>query len=51
MAGCISAAIKRQLNEAGNKYRELYSYSKLEKKYPQDTCKNDQMRAIQKFHA
>ena len=23
----------------------------LPKKYHQDTCKNDQMRAIQKFHA
>ena len=50
VAGCLSAALKWQPNEAVNKYRESYSYLKLTKKYQPDTCKNDQIRAIQKFH-
>ena len=32
VAGCLSAALKRQPNEAGNKYSELYTYFKLVKK-------------------
>ena len=32
VAGCLSAALKRQPNEAGNKYSELYTYFKLAKK-------------------
>jgi hypothetical protein len=51
VAGCLSAALKRLPNEVGNNFCELYTYFKLAKKHNQDTCKNDQMRPIQKFHA
>ena len=33
VAGCLSAALKRQPNEAGNKYSELYTYFKLNVNY------------------
>ena len=29
VAGCLYAALKRQINETGNKYRESYTYFKL----------------------
>ena len=35
VAGCLSAALKRQPNEAGNKYSELIHILSLQKKYHQ----------------
>ena len=51
VAGCLSAALKgSQMKGAINIVNYIHILS-LQKKYHQDTCKIDQMRAIQKFHA